>query len=160
ERRRARRERDEAVRKARDAAEELVEQLRSDVKDVRRTLDRGSVTAPALDAAMAGIDERVGQLPGTPDEPPVDDEAVAAELPPRDWQVGDRARSRSGGWEGRIVALERGGRRASLEAGGVRVRVETADLIAAASPSTGQRSAPDATAASNVAALRLARART
>ena len=40
---------------------------------------------------------------------------------PRHWQVGERARSRSGGWEGRIAALERGGRRATLEAGGMRV---------------------------------------
>jgi DNA mismatch repair protein MutS2 len=69
--------------------------------------------------------------------------------------VGDRARSRTGGWEGRIAALERGGRRATLEAGGLRVSVEVDDLDPATSP------APKAGAVegSNVSALRLSRAR-
>ena len=82
----------------------------------------------------------------------------------RPWQVGDRARSRSGGWEGRVVALERGGKRASLETGGVRVQLETADLEPALGPTdaprSGRGSAPDPAITSNVAALRLARART
>jgi dsDNA-specific endonuclease/ATPase MutS2 len=47
---------------------------------------------------------------------------------PRTWQLGDRARSRSGGWEGRIAALEKGGTRATLEAGGMRVSVAVEDL--------------------------------
>ena len=33
------------------------------------------------------------------------------------WQLGEQARSRSGGWEGRIAALEKGGTRATLESG-------------------------------------------
>ena len=44
------------------------------------------------------------------------------------WQLGERARSRSGGWEGRIAALERGGKRATLESGGMRISVPTDDL--------------------------------
>jgi len=68
--------------------------------------------------------------------------------------VGERARSRSGGWEGRIAALDRGGRRATLEAGGLRVSVEVDDLEAAASPA-----AASGADGSNVASLRLARAR-
>ena len=39
------------------------------------------------------------------------------------WRVGMRARSRTRGWEGRVAALERGGRRATLEVGGMRVTV-------------------------------------
>ncbi len=61
-------------------------------------------------------------------------EAVAATAEPvvvRPWQVGDRARSRSGGWEGRIAALERGGKRVTLEAGGMRVTVGAEDLVPA-----------------------------
>jgi DNA mismatch repair protein MutS2 len=84
-------------------------------------------------------------------------------MPPPAWRVGDRARSRSVGWEGRIVAIERGGRRASLETGGLRVRVETADLIPAVGEADGSREprsgARDAAGTSSVAALRLARAR-
>jgi DNA mismatch repair protein MutS2 len=161
ERRRAVRERDEAVRKARDTAEELVESLRTEVKDVRRTLDRGTITAPSLDAAMATLDERVEQLPA----PALGEtEAAGAPVsPPRGWRVGDLARSRTGGWEGRIVALERGGKRASLESGRMRIRVDTADLLPVEAGGDGRRDSGqvgDAAAASNVAALRLSRART
>ena len=70
-----------------------------------------------------------------------DAERIAASLPenepapapppvaePRTWRLGDRARSRSQGWEGRIAALERGGKRVTLEAGGLRVTVDPGDL--------------------------------
>ena len=53
-------------------------------------------------------------------------------MAPRSWQLGDRARSRTGGWEGRIAALEKGGTRATLEAGGIRVTVDVSDLEEAA----------------------------
>jgi dsDNA-specific endonuclease/ATPase MutS2 len=39
-----------------------------------------------------------------------------------------RARSLTGGWEGRIAAIEKGGRRATLEAGGMRITVGVEDL--------------------------------
>jgi len=160
ERRRARRERDEAVQRARNESERLVEGVRAEVRRVRATLDRGALTAPAIDAEMASLDARLGQLPagdgGTaPNE--------VAPIPPRVWRVGDRARSRSAGWEGRIVAVERGGRRVSLETGELRVRVETADLAPAVGEADGSREprsgARAAAGASSVAALRLARAR-
>jgi DNA mismatch repair protein MutS2 len=167
ERRRARRERDEVVKAARTEAERLVEQLRDDVKETRRTLERETVTAPALDAAVARAETSLGRLPEAQPEPPR--EAPA----PHDWAVGERARSRSGGWEGRVAALERGGRRATLETGGMRVTVAVDDLEPlAASPigagaggNAGEGSAPAAGRAgrggdgSNVAALRLERAR-
>ena len=50
ERRRARRERDELVKAAMEA-ERLVADLRDDVKATRKTLERETVTVPALDAA-------------------------------------------------------------------------------------------------------------
>src|SRR5206468_1638969 len=53
---------------------------------------------------------------------------------PHEWRLGERARSRTGGWEGRITALERGGRRATLEAGGLRVTADVADLEPALAP--------------------------
>ena len=123
ERRRARRERDDAVRAARVEAERLVEGLRDDVAGVRRRLERETVTAPAIDAALARAEQTLGRLPESP----------AAKTPtvpdvPRTWQLGERARSRSGGWEGRIAALEKGGTRATLEAGGMRVSVAVTDL--------------------------------
>jgi DNA mismatch repair protein MutS2 len=124
ERRRARTEREDLVRAAREEGERLVDDLRGEVSETRRTLERETVTVPVLDAAVGRAEGRLAELPAAadaPDEPPP---------PPvkRDWQLGERARSRNGGWEGRIAALERGGRRVTLEAGGMRVTVPVEDL--------------------------------
>jgi len=151
ERRRARRERDEAVRAARVEADRLVDELRDEVRSARRALERETVTAPALDAALGRAETIAGRLPEAEPSPPPD---VPAE--PRTWRVGERARSRSGGWEGRIAALEKGGRRATLETGGMRVTVGVEDLVEAVDggSTTGSR---DAT--SSIGALRLGRTR-
>jgi DNA mismatch repair protein MutS2 len=133
ERRRARRERDDAVRSARKEAEQLVDTLRDEVRATRRALERETVTAPGLDAAVARAEAQLSRLP----------DATTAPEPrpavPRTWQLGERARSRSGGWEGRIAALERGGKRATLESGGMRISVATDDL----EPVLGDAAAPD-----------------
>jgi DNA mismatch repair protein MutS2 len=129
ERRKARRERDETGRRARDEAERLLAELRGELERSRQDLERGSLTAPAIDAALERIEARVGQLPAPTDggsAPPAAEAAAAG--PPPSWQVGDRVRSRSGGWEGRIAALDRDGKRATLEAGGMRVSVTIDDL--------------------------------
>ncbi len=157
ERRRARRERDEAVHAARAEADKILGALRDEVRGTRRALERETVTAQSLDAAVERATATAAGLPETEDGP--------AEPPPpaeaRHWQVGERARSRSGGWEGRISALDRGGRRATLEAGGMRVSVDLDDLVpgivAAAGPGRGGGAGPAAT--SNEAAIRLDRAR-
>jgi DNA mismatch repair protein MutS2 len=124
ERRTARRERDDVVRAARAEAERVVAELREEVLATRRSLERETVTAMALNEAVQRAEERLAQLPDTVEPAPAPAEAPE----PRTWRLGDRARSRSQGWEGRIAALERGGRRATLEAGGLRVTVDTADL--------------------------------
>jgi DNA mismatch repair protein MutS2 len=124
ERRRARRERDDAVKAAREEAQRLVDSLREDVAGLRRRLERETVTAPASDAALARAEQTLGRLPEA--RPEARRDAPPAE--PRVWRLGDRARSRSGGWEGRISALEKGGTRATLEAGGMRVSVAVDDL--------------------------------
>ena len=127
ERRRARREREEAVRAARTEAERIVADLRTEVSTTREALERETVTAPALDDAVARAEAGLARLPEAEAEAvPVAEPAVE-----RSWQLGERARSRSGGWEGRIAALERGGRRATLEAGGMRVTVDVDDLVPA-----------------------------
>jgi len=161
ERRRARREREEAVRAARGEAERLVGELRDEVRTTKRRLERETVTEQALDAGLERAEERLARLPAA--EP----EAVAAApSPPRAWRVGERARSRSGGWEGRVSALERGGRRATLESGGMRVTVAIDDLEPAlGSGGTDRGAAGDAArsgvaATSNAARIRLDRART
>ena len=118
ERRRARQERDELVRSARSEAERLVADLRDDVTETRRTLERETITAPSLDAAVARAEGRLESLPEGSPEP------ITPEPPAHEWRLGERARSRTGGWEGRIAALERGGERATLEAGGMRVTVD------------------------------------
>jgi DNA mismatch repair protein MutS2 len=129
ERRRARREREESVRTAREEAERLVGDLRDEVATSRTRIERETVTARSLDAAVSRAEETLARLPEAEATAP-----SAAVPEPRDWQVGERARSRSGGWEGRIAALERGGRRATIEAGGMRVTVDIADLDAASGP--------------------------
>ena len=150
ERRRARRERDEAIQGARAEADRVVADLRAELAQTRQALERETVTAVSLDAAIGraeAIAERLPALEATQPEPP--DEV-------RDWQVGDRARSRTGGWEGRIAAMERGGRRATMEAGGMRVSVDVEDLVSA----LGQAETVGAAAGTNANALRLSSART
>ena len=154
ERRRARRERDESVRAARTVAERIVADLRTEVSATREALERETVTAPLLDDAIARAEEALGQLPQDGPEP------IAEPVIERHWQLGDRARSRSGGWQGRIAALERGGRRATLEAGGMRVTVDVEDLVPALrDEAAGPGDGTGAVSTSNGAALRLDRAR-
>ncbi len=162
ERRRARRERDEAVKAARVEAERLVDDLRSDVAGVRRRLERETITAPAIDAALQRADRTLERLPvGERPEP------APATAPPRAWRPGDQARSRSGGWEGRIAAIEKG-RRATLEAGDMRVSVALDDLEPVATPGPGTAASPSrgaagaagrAAEASGIGELRRSRAR-
>jgi DNA mismatch repair protein MutS2 len=144
---------------AREEAERVVEDLRAEVASTRRALERETVTATALDAAVARAELIAGRLPAaTVPE-------VQAPAEPRRWKVGDRARSSTGGWEGRIAAIEKGGRRGTLEAGGMRVTVDVDDLVPAVGVATsvgGSRAtggSARAEADSNAAALRLARAR-
>lgn len=151
ERRRARRERDELVQSARSEAERLVADLRDDVQATRRSLERETVTAPSLDAAVARAEDRLADLPAGAEAPVIAPPVI------HDWQVGERARSRSGGWEGRIAAVERGGRRATLEAGGMRVSVELDDLEPSMVPAG--RGTDTGGEASGVSSIQLDRAR-
>ncbi len=132
ERRRARRERDEQMRAARDEAERLVAGLRDEVSATRLALERETVTAPGIDQAVARAEDHLARFPEA-------GPAVVVEAPrePVTWRLGDRARSRTQGWEGRIAALEKGGQRATLEAGGIRVTVPVDDLERAVSPAAG-----------------------
>ena len=125
ERRRARTEREDLVRAAREEGERLVDDLRGEVSETRRALERETVTVPVLDAAVGRAEGRLAELPAAADAP---EEPLPPPPVKRDWQLGERARSRNGGWEGRIAALERGGRRVTLEAGGMRVTVPVEDL--------------------------------
>ncbi len=151
ERRRARRERDEAVRAARAEAERIVADLRADVSQAREALERETLTANALDRVMGQAAANLERLPA--EEAAPEPEAIE----PRTWRLGERARSRSGGWEGRIAALERGGRRATLEAGGMRVTVDVDDLDVVAGGEVPSSRVAE-TASTNEFALRLDRA--
>ena len=124
ERRQARRERDEAVRKARIEAEQLVAALREEIRATRESLERETVTQPSLDAAVARAEAQLARLPDGSEVA----EAEAAPAAPHEWRLGEKARSRSGGWEGRIAALEKDGTRATLESGSMRISVATDDL--------------------------------
>ena len=161
ERRKARRERDEAVRAAREEAEKLVGTLRDDVAGIRKRLERETVTVPVIDDAVAHAERTLERLPADEREPERPEPQEPAE--PRTWRLGDRARSRNGGWEGRIAALEKGGTRATLEAGGMRVQVDVEDLepaVGGGAGADGDRAASRSGGASGVGALQLSRART
>ncbi len=157
ERRGARRERHAAVAVARAEAERIVDELRAEIRGARRRLERETITAPALDEVLERAEQGLARLPAPEAASP-----ALAPAEPVDWHVGTRARSRTRGWEGRVVALERGGRQATLEVGGMRVRVGVEDLEPAvhdpASGLPGRAGRVDETA-SGISALRLERAR-
>jgi DNA mismatch repair protein MutS2 len=145
ERLRARRERGEAVRAARHEAEKLVDTIRDEVQATRRALERETVTAPSLDAAVARAEAQLARIPAEGD-PAAEPPPVAV---PRTWQLGERARSRDGGWEGRITALERGGKRATLESGGMRISVPVDALDPLDGPAPDDEADPDRTIGRN-----------
>jgi len=103
-----------------------VDDLRAEIRGAQRRLERETVTAPALDEVLERAEEQLARLPAPAPAPAAPEAAGTVE-----WRVGARARSRSRGWEGRVVALERGGRRATLEVGGMRVSVGIDDLVPA-----------------------------
>ncbi|HEY8239386.1 MAG TPA: endonuclease MutS2 [Candidatus Limnocylindrales bacterium] len=182
ERRKARESRTETERVARDEAERIVAEMRTELEAARRSLERGQLTAPAIDSVLERADERLGRLPvheaavkgrgaraGAKDSGAAD--GAGAPATPA-WRVGDEARSRSGGWTGRIAELDRSKRRATIETGAMRVSVEVADLEPADAASSGSGSgsgsgagyssgSPDVSqlAGTNVAQVRLSRAR-
>src|SRR4029079_1025409 len=111
ERRRARKERDDAVRAAREEGERIVTALRDEVTAMRRRLEREMVTAPSLDASVSRAEATLGRLPGAEGAATAGRDGAPAAVPaePPTWHLGDRARSRSGGWGGRDLALREGG---------------------------------------------------
>jgi DNA mismatch repair protein MutS2 len=155
ERRRARRERDEVGRAARQEADRIVATLRDELQAARRALERGELTVAGIDTTLARASRIAEALPARGPAEGGSGNGSARRVAPR-WRVGDVARSRAGGWRGRIAALDRAGRRATLEAGsGLRVSVELADL----EPELEAAVAGGVEAGTNVAALRLAKAR-
>jgi DNA mismatch repair protein MutS2 len=162
ERRRAQQARADTERRAREEAERLVTELRDELESARRALERADLTAPGIDTILARADDRLARAPdpgpaaatgrrgrSRGDATPAD---RAAGVTPQ-WRVGDQARSRSGGWSGRIATLDKGGR-ATLEAGAMRVSVDLDDLEPAVDGGSTN------VAGSNVEAIRASRART
>jgi DNA mismatch repair protein MutS2 len=167
ERRRARRERDQAVRSARTEAERVVDTLREEVGATRRALERETMTVSRLDAAVDRAESIAARLPAmeatSTEATSSGSDRPSPPVPPRAWRVGDRVRVRSGGWEGRIAALEREGRRATVEVGGMRVSAELDDLDPSLTPVARRSGSAAGTAPGpggpGVASIGLARAR-
>jgi DNA mismatch repair protein MutS2 len=164
ERRKAQQSRADTERIAREQAERLVAELHTELEAARRSLERGQLTAPAMDAILARTEDRLARLPvtsakGAAEKPAI---AAAATAAPA-WRVGDQVRSASGGWTGRIAELDRSRKRATIEAGAMRVSVEVADLERLDGPAAAAQAAAVGASSSgvpgtNVAALRLSRA--
>jgi DNA mismatch repair protein MutS2 len=164
ERRKAQQSRADTELRAREEAARLVADLRSELEAARRSLERGTLTGPDIDSVLERAEDRLAKAP-TP--APARGRSAAAKAPagsapPPAWSVGDEARSRSGGWTGRIAELDRSKRRATIETGAMRVSVEVADLEPV-EPSSGGSGAGNGSTGSpsgtNVAELRLSRAR-
>ena len=162
ERRKAQQSRADTERIAREQAERLVAELHAELEAARRSLERGQLTAPAMDAILERTEDRLARLPMAPAKGQAARPATTTAATPA-WRVGDQVRSASGGWTGRIVGLDRSHKRATIEAGAMRVSVEVADLeriaVSTSSESSAAGSSSAGVAGTNVAALRLARAR-
>jgi DNA mismatch repair protein MutS2 len=152
ERRKARHERDESLKAARDEAERVVDEVRAEVRGIRRQLERETVTQRSLDEGLERARAQVERLPA-----PEPERVAAAPTVPVAWHIGMRARNTGAGWEGRIVALEKGGRRATLEVGGMRITVGVGNLEPATGGDAETDSAGDTGSASR---LQFERART
>ena len=87
ERRRARRERVEAVTSARAEAERIVEDLRAEVDSTRLALERETLTATSFDDALTRAEANLERLPAgeaaPPVEPPVDPDLAARRTRPQ-----------------------------------------------------------------------------
>ncbi len=83
ERRRARREHEEIVTNARKEADRILDRLRDEVRAVRESLQRESLTVPAIDDALAEAEAVAAELPVPDDEP-------APPLPPTPRDVASR----------------------------------------------------------------------
>ncbi|MGI8533746.1 MAG: Smr/MutS family protein, partial [Candidatus Limnocylindrales bacterium] len=123
ERTRARSERQEAVAAARHEAGTALAAVHEEIAATRRMLARETLTESRLDETLRLLEERVTALPAGMDVEP------AALVEPADWRPGMVARTPAG-LTGRIVALDRDGRRATLAAGPLRVTADVADLVA------------------------------
>ncbi len=126
ERARARRERDETFMSAREEADRALVALREEIRRARSMLAGESLTEARLEALEAGLARRLAALPA----PRKRGRAGAGAAVPAlvAWSAGMGARSRSGGWEGRLADVDAGAGRGTLEAGQLRVSVELADL--------------------------------
>jgi dsDNA-specific endonuclease/ATPase MutS2 len=102
------------------------------VRAKNQALERDTVKAPSVDDAVARAEAQLARLADGSGPDMAEPASAAAE--PHVWQLGEQARSRSGGWEGRIAAPEKGGTRATLESGEMRISVATDDLDPVAAP--------------------------
>jgi DNA mismatch repair protein MutS2 len=164
ERRKAQQSRADTELRAREEAARLVSDLRSELENARRSLERGALTGPAINSVLERAEDRLAKAPAPASARggPAATKAPAGSASPPAWRVGDEARSRSGGWTGRIAELDRSKRRATIETGSMRVSVEVADLEPV-EPSSGGSGTGNGSGAgpagTNVAELRLSRAR-
>ena len=160
ERRRAQQARADTERRAREEAERLVSDLREELEAARKSLERGQLTAPGIDTVLERAEERLAKAPAPAKAParggPGAGTAGGGDGAAPVWRVGDQARSREGGWIGRIAELDKGKRRATLEAGALRISVEVADLEPAAA---GAVPPEPRVAGTNTAQIRAERAR-
>ncbi|MEO5704385.1 MAG: endonuclease MutS2 [Candidatus Limnocylindrales bacterium] len=160
ERRKAQQSRADTERRAREEAERLVGDLRSELETARVALERGQLTSPAIDSVLERAEDRLARAPAPAKTRTTTLTGATGGAQAPAWSIGDEARSRSGGWQGRITELDRSKRRATLEAGALRISVELADLEpvdAGSGASTGASS--DASGGTNAAEVRLSRSR-
>jgi DNA mismatch repair protein MutS2 len=120
----ARRERERALVEARKEADAALVEVRAEIAAVRRLLAQEALSEPRLDEAVARLEQRLAPLSAADQvAEPVADGQVEPIV------VGSWVRA-PGGWQGRIVEIDDGGR-ASVQTGELRLSVPVNDLVAA-----------------------------
>ena len=157
ERRKAQQSRADTERRAREEAERLVADLRGELETARVALERGQLTAPAIDTVLERAEDRLARAPvaAKPRVPARRDGGSCSGLESR-----RRGAKPLRGLDRPHLELDRSKRRATIEAGAMRISVDIADLepIGAAA-GEGLPPAAAASAGTNVAELRLSRSR-
>ena len=158
ERRKAQQSRADTELRAREEAARLVSELRAELEGVRQSLERGQLTAPAIDAVLERAEDRLARAPGASKGP--------CDEPRSRWRPQPRRRGASATRRAAAPAAGRAGSPSStdrasardIETGSMRVSVEVADLepVGPAGPSFA---APKpVTAGTNAAAVQQSRA--
>jgi DNA mismatch repair protein MutS2 len=131
------------VTRARRAADEALEQIRSEIHAARELLARETLTEARLDETMRILEERAAaQLPAHDGDAHRTERGTRTAERRPDFRPGQRVRT-AAGWQGRLAEIDEASGQATLEAGAMRVVVPVAELELVPAGAGPSRSGPD-----------------